>query len=228
MDNKATGPSSDRKAMALSRSDIYILLARVYRQEPDLELIRWAKGKPFLEIVDEMEIGLQNDFLETPDSALVESLATEFTRLFIGPGKHIPPYESIHHQIDGGGWGSLWGESTAQVNNFIKTTGLKLKPKYENLPDHISIELELLSELCKTEAKAYEENDYEGTLYILDMERKFIGGHLIKWAPLFCDKIIEETRSSFYKAMASLTKDFIKQEETTISSMIDSTLNEAI
>ena len=222
---EADGPSSDKKAMALHRSDIYRLLARVYREEPDLKLVSEAKSQSFQDALKEMNIGFENDFLKASDLALVESLAVEFTRLFVGPGKHIPPYESVHHKLNGGGWGSLWGESTAEVNKFIKTAGLELKQRYGNLPDHISVELEFLSEVCKTEAQAYEENEYEGTLYILDMEKKFIGKHLIKWTPIFCDKVRKETRSSFYKAMASLTKDFIKLEEKTVSSMIDSILN---
>ncbi|VAX16447.1 hypothetical protein MNBD_NITROSPINAE04-502 [hydrothermal vent metagenome] len=224
MAKEVKGPSSDNKTMALSRSDIYRLLARVYREEPDLRLIREAKNRSFQDALKEMNIGFENDFLKAPAPALVESLAVEYTRLFVGPGKHIAPYESVHHQLNGGGWGSLWGESTVEVNRFIKTAGLQLKKKYENLPDHISVELEFLSEVCKREAKACEENDYEGTLYILDMEGKFVNDHLIKWAPVFCDKVRKETRSSFYKTMALLTEEFIRLEEKTISSMIDSIL----
>jgi TorA maturation chaperone TorD len=224
---KAKGPSSDEQTMALHRSDIYRLLARVFRKEPDLDLIRGAKDKPFLEILDEMEIRFDDDFLDVPDETLVDILGLEYTRLFVGPGKHIPPYESVHHQLNGGGWGSLWGKSTAQVNSFMKTAGLELKQKYENLPDHISVEFEFISEVCKREAKAREQNDYEGTLYLLDMENKFIGDHLIKWTPVFCDKVIEETSSSFYKAMARLTKDYIKLDNETVGATIDSTLNKA-
>ncbi len=219
---EAAGPSSDKKAMALHRSYIYALLAKVYREPPDLELIRVAKEQSFRDTLKEMNIRFENDFLKAPDLALVESLAVEFTRLFVGPGKHIPPYESVHHQLNGGGWGSLWGESTAEVNSFIKSAGLKLKQKYENLPDHISIELEFLSEVCKREAQACEENDYEGTLYILDMEKKFVARYLGRWTAAFCDKVIEETESSFYKAMANLTKDFVEMEEKTIDFMITS------
>lgn len=226
MVNKAAGSSSDKKAMALYRSDIYRLLARVYREEPDLDLIRWAKDQSFREILDEMEIRFEDDFLDVPDEALIEILGLEFTRLFIGPGKHISPHESVHHEIDGGGWGNLWGLSTAEVNNFMKSAGLELNQQEGLLPDHISAELEFMATVNKMEAQTRGKNDYEGTLYLLDMEKKFLKWHLAKWTPIFCDKVICETQSSFYRAMATVLKEFVELDENRVDSVITSVSSE--
>ncbi len=75
-------------------------------------------------------------------------------------------------------------------------------------------------EAAKREAQAWEENDNDGVLYCLKMEKKFIEEHLIKWLPVFCDKVISEAEMAFYREMAKLTKSFIEFEKETINKYI--------
>ncbi|GBE05880.1 hypothetical protein BMS3Abin10_01521 [bacterium BMS3Abin10] len=44
------------------------------------------------------------------------------------------------------------------------------------------------------------------------MEKKFIEEHLLKWIPIFCDKVITWAELPFYREMAKLTKFFIEFE----------------
>lgn len=208
---------------ARQRSDIYGFLALIYRTEITKTLLKQIKEPDFLSVLSDMGAELEDDFLQVSEDKLIEELAVEYTRLFLGPGKHISPHESIHHDTGDGDWGRLWGKSTVEVKKFIETAGLEYKSEYSGLPDHISVELEFMQEATKREAQAWEEKDSEGAIYCIKMEKKFIEEHLTKWIPIFCDKVITGAELPFYKEMAKLTGQFLRFE----SKEIDKYLMEA-
>jgi TorA maturation chaperone TorD len=205
---------------AQERSNIYGLLSLIYRQEPTSALIQQMKDPVFRECMASAGIKLDEEFLGQPEEKLIEDLAVEYTRLFLGPGKHISPHESVHHARDDGDWGKLWGKSTVEVKKFIETAGLEYKSEYSGLPDHISVELEFMQEVTKRETQAWKEKDRGGAIYCLKMEKKFIDEHLEKWIPLFCDKIISEAKFSFYREMSRLAKSFIEFESKIINNYL--------
>ncbi len=201
---------------AKQRSNIYGLLALIYRAEINKELLKNIKDPGFLDVLSEMGAVLEDDFLDKSDEDLIEDLAVEYTKLFLGPGKHISPHESIHHERDDGDWGQFWGKSTVEIKKFIETAGLEYKDDFTGLPDHISVELEFMQRASAREAQAREEGNNEELLYCLKMEKKFIEEHLLKWVPVFCDKIISDAELSFYREIAKVTKHFMKFEEEEI------------
>lgn len=201
---------------ANERSNIYGLLAIIFFKEPTGTILRQIRNPKFLEVLSDLEIRLEDDFLSRPEEKLIEDLSIEYTRLFLGPGKHISPHESVHHERDDSDWGRLWGKATVEVKKFIEASGLEYKSEYSGLPDHISVELEFMHEVIKREAQAWKDKDRDGALYCLKIEKKFIEEHLIKWIPFFCDKIITEGELSFYREMAKLTKKFIEFEREEI------------
>lgn len=201
---------SEMKAMATHRSNIYGLLAMLYRQEPTRDLLKRVRGPQFLEVLSQWGGELDDDFMTRPEDDLLEEMAVEYTRLFLGPGKHISPHESVHHEREDGQWGQLWGASTVEVRKFIEGTGLRYETEYRGLPDHISVELELLEALTRREEEAWAKDDEEGAGRCLDMERRFLDEHLIRWVVPFCDKVIAAAELSFYRTLASLTKKFIE------------------
>jgi TorA maturation chaperone TorD len=204
------------------RSNIYGFLSSMFREEISAERLRQIKGPAIKKVLSEM--GVQYDIFSQKDQdQLLEDLAVEYARLFLGPDKHISPHESLHHQRDDGDWGTHWGGSTVDVKKFIETTGLEYKQEYSGMPDHISVELDFMKEAAGREAQAIEEKDWEGALYCQKMEKKFICDHLIKWIPAFCDKIISQAEISFYGDLADVTKDFITLESEEIDQSISAT-----
>jgi TorA maturation chaperone TorD len=202
--------------IATGRSNIYGLLATLFREELTPDHLRQLKTSGFIEALSEQGEGLGEDFFGRSEGELIEDLAVEYTRLFIGPGRHISPHESVHHERDDGDWGRLWGADTVEVKKFIESAGLQYRPEYSGLPDHISVELEFMHEVTKREAKAWEEEKREDALYLLKMEKKFMDRHLIKWIPSFCDKVISEAELSFYREVARLTRNFIELDKEEI------------
>ncbi len=206
-----------RTAEAGQRSNVYGLLATVYRQEVTLELLHQIKDSQFLGVLSGLEIQLGDDFFKKPEEELLEEMAVEYTRLFLGPGKHVSPHESVHLQRDDAGQGQLWGESTVEVKKFIESAGLDYTSEYKGLPDHISVELEFMQQVTLREEQAWGENDKDGALYCLKIEKKFVEEHLVRWIPIFCDKVIREAELPFYREMATLTKNFMEFEKAEIN-----------
>lgn len=56
-----------------------------------------------------IDVDLGESFYNDPESELAEALVDEFTRLFIGPGRHISAHELIFTKVDLGG---LWWART--------------------------------------------------------------------------------------------------------------------
>ncbi len=211
---------TDMAETAKQRSNVYSLLATIFHKELTTPLLKQIKDPKFLGVLSEQGVQLENDILQKPEDEVIEDLAVEYTRLFLGPGKHISPHESVHHERDDGDWGKLWGKDTVLVKKFIETAGLEYKSEYTGIPDHVSVELEFMQQVTKREAQAWEEKDNDGALYCLKMEKKFIEEHLVPWLPLFCDKVIKDAELSFYREMAKLTKNFIELEKEEIDNYL--------
>ncbi len=208
-------------ASARYRSNIYGFLAAVYRQEATSDLLQRIKDPQFLGVLSDLGIKLDNSFSYKPEAELLEDLAVEYTRLFLGPGKHISPHESVHHQREDGQNGKLWGASTVETKKFIESLGLSYKPEYTGLPDHISVELELMQQITQREEQAWAEGDKNTALKCLKKEKIFIKEHLARWIPDFCNKVIQEAELPLYRVMAKLTNNFIEFETKEIDDLGD-------
>ena len=199
--------------LANLRSTIYGFLAAIYRQEVSSDLLQHLKDPQFMGVLANLGIEINNGYFKKPERELLEDLAVEYTRLFLGPGKHISPHESVHHKKENTQSGQLWGESTAEVKKIIESSGLEYKTEYTGLPDHISVELEFMQQVILREEQAWKDDDKETALLCQENGKKFVDGHLARWVPNFCEKVIDAAESPFYREMAQLTRSFIEFEK---------------
>ena len=209
----ANSKKENIKELAGHRSNIYGFLAAVYRQELTSELYQQMKDNEFQEVLSSLGVKLNNGFFQNSEQELLENLAVEYTRLFVGPGKHISPHESVQHKKEGVQSGQLWGELTAEVKKIIESSGLEYTSEYTGMPDHISVELEFMQQVVRREAQAWGADDDETARLCLKNEKKFIDEHLCGWIPGFCEKVIETAEMPFYREMARLTLSFIEFEK---------------
>lgn len=201
---------------AKSRSEIYGLLAAVFREEPTEAFIKELRGPRLSGAFSDMQIDLGKKFYNDPGSEVEEALVLEFTRLFIGPDHHISAHESIFTEADSGA-GGLWGAKTVEVKKFIESTGLDYEPQFTGLPDHISVELEFMQKLTEWESDMWKQEDRNSAEYCLSVQRMFIEQHLSCWLPQFCDEVIAQAEIPFYRAMAELTKNYMEFEKQSIA-----------
>ena len=196
---------------AQMRSNIYGLLATVFREEPSEALIKELRDPRLSGVFSDMGVELGETFSNLPESTASGALGLEFTRLFVGPGRHISAHESIFAEMDGG-VSNLWGTTTVAVKNFIETTGLDYQPEFTGIPDHISVELEFMQKLTAWEAEKWSQQDQKKAEYCATVQRMFLDQHLLCWLPQFCDAVMEQAELPFYRSMAELTRNYMEFE----------------
>jgi len=113
-------------------------------------------------------VDMESIFGGKPDGELINELAVEYARLFIGPGHHIAPYATLYFGDMGA---SLWGPVTSWVKGFIEEAGFDYKPDFHDLPDHVSVELEFMQEITSRLAQARENGNDDGVLELADLSR---------------------------------------------------------
>ena len=216
-----TAPRNDMANMATARANVYGLLADVFREEPSEALLSKLGEPEFSGALQALNISFDEMFENTSQTQLVEDLAVEFTRLFIGPGSHISPNESMHTKARFGEPNAFWGVQTVAVKKFMEAAGIKLDDTFSGMPDHFSAEFEFMQRLLLKEAEAWGNEDHELGTNALKIEKRFYDEHLSQWVANFCDRVIEATENPFYKQFSEVAKGFIEFENETMKDLLD-------
>jgi TorA maturation chaperone TorD len=118
-----------------------------------------------------------------------EEIIADFDSLFISPEGDLPPLESLHAEGT---------NITESVTGFYYGTGLTFDEEYETLPDHISLEFLFMSYLIDIDNR--------------ELQQKFLEQHIANWVPYYCEKVMKQAKTLFYREIAEITKDFIDNE----------------
>lgn len=169
----------------IERAELYRLFSGLFMEEPTDEMLIQLK---------EM---FQMKFNETS-----HEIKMDFARIFLGPGKHFPPYESLYN-YPMGDKPRLWGKATEKVQAFYTSVGLMVDEEINLITDHISAELLFMSYLV--------ENG------LMEHQMRFLEEHLLKWIPEYCDEVRKHANTTFYKDVANLLKEFILSEHELMS-----------
>ncbi len=214
------GPAAEADRMAETarqRSQLYGFLAALYRHEPTADFLCRLREPAFSKALSNAGCRLESDVFDLLEDELADQLAVEFTRLFIGPGKHVSPHESVHRDTGGG---QLWGEATGEVMSFINRCGFAFSPEYLGLPDHISVEMEFMEALVAREAGAWGRNNPGEATKLLKLEKDFIDNHLGRWIPRFCREVMASADQTFYGKIAGLTAAFVESENKEMGRLV--------
>ncbi len=161
---------------ATARGNVYGFLAAVFRAEATVSMTQEIQNHGFPETLSALGLPPGDRLYDADPDKLAEDLALEFTKLFIGPGPHLSPYESTNIQGMNKLDATLWGPQTVK------------------------------------KAEAWAKPDEEFAANIVKFEERFLGEHLSQWAPMFCDKVIDQSEHPFYRGFAEVTKDFLEFE----------------
>jgi TorA maturation chaperone TorD len=181
------------------RSDAYKILAECYHS-PEEKLLQ-AIG----DLAAAGKIGL-DPLIQAASVNDVEALVMDHTRLFIGPYKLMaPPYGSVYLED-----GILMGNSTVSVEDFYRQEDMEVSD--QEVPDHITAELEFMYVLIGKEIEAIEAGDLDTANRYRQKQKSFLGLHLGTWIAEFTDKIQQEAQTEFYKTLGRITKQFINAD----------------
>ena len=184
---------------------VYKLLSKAFIREVDAKFLKQLRTECFYESLKNVGIDFGDEFLSQNEEELLENMAVEYARLFIVPGISFSPYESVYTEE------MLCGESTKQVGDFYRKCGVEIVDK-TFLPDHIGLELELMSYLKQKEAESWQDGGQDTSTKWMGLQKEFVREHLGKWAPRFFGLVEQGAEYLFYKGMAPLAKQILKLE----------------
>jgi TorA maturation chaperone TorD len=141
-------------------------------------------------------------------------LASDYTRLFIGPGKVLAmPWESAHFNDER----LLFQEQSTQVRAWYRRFGLETANDGREPEDHIGLELVFIAHLASQGLAALEAGNARGFAETLDAQRTFAETHLLKWAPAWCHEVETKARTDFFRAAAKLTRGVLSALTTRLA-----------
>lgn len=227
------------REIALKRSTIYAFLSSFYNAVPREEFVAKMLSESFQKELGELAkladgelregAELLEQFLrlnrERELEKLTEELAVEFTRLFRGIKKGYsppPPYESVYL-----GEGRVMGVATQKVMNHYLKAGFALNEEYGGPPDYIGTELKFLALASYREAESWKKGDKREALRLLKVQKTFLEEHVLAWVPKFCDVMLKEADTDFYRGVAKLTRGYLSQDVEQLKEILELAEGEA-
>ncbi len=199
--------------VAGQRGGVYGILAQVFLKEMDRALLRTLRAPELASALAELGLDPVDTLGQAPEAQVLEALAVDYAGLFLGPGPHVPPYESVFVGPDAGdGQGSLCGEPAVRMRRLAEEEGLEISPELTAIPDHLAVELEYMQRLASAEAEQWLAGDHAAAAAIREKQRVFLDEHLGRWLPAFVSRVAEASRSSFYRKMAELAGEFTAED----------------
>jgi TorA maturation chaperone TorD len=142
------------------------------------------------------------------DNKQLDIIDQEFETLFSIPGpKYNPPISAMY-------WDNrvkaLQGPSTINAVEYYKKTKFNYLEYQNFVPDHISIELLFLSNICNSLSAALKNDDTILVMKVLSVARSFLDKHMLYWINKFQRKILQIKSITFYPNVIKITTDNIK------------------
>lgn len=205
----------DAIAAALAnRSFVYTYLWRAFAAEPDEALLTAVASDQALEECailagEESRAAQEQRALASTASAsdALEVLKSDYTRLFIGPGKlPAPPWESVYVA----GEDLLFQPSTLEVRDAYRKAGYQATGYPHEADDHLATELGFVEALAKDSQAAYDAGDSAKLRLLLSQQTMFLAQHLNVWLPQFVERLLNTESpkfGEFYPRFAVLARE---------------------
>lgn len=130
-------------------------------------------------------------------------LKADYTRLFVGTVQlPLSPWESVYYSEER----LLFQESTMDVRRWYRRFGLEPINLRKEPDDHIGLELAFIAHLARHALNALESGDKKALEILIGAQRDFSRKHLMVWAPLWCEQMVEHAYTPFYRGLALILR----------------------
>lgn len=175
---------------ALERQRLYAFFSRLWVKEPDAEFRATLAGPLGHELLG--------------GAPQLEALDEDFTHLTV---VNLVPYESFYRREDG----QIEAGGANPAAAFLQRHGLEVELANARslAPDHLGIELEVLSVLCRHEQEALEHENGRLALAARRAQRQFLAEHVLTWAPTYLFAAMRNAHTTTYRQGAEATLQFL-------------------
>jgi putative dimethyl sulfoxide reductase chaperone len=135
------------------------------------------------------------------ESGQLALLKSDYNALFVGPDQLLAyPWESVYLSEEH----LIFDVQTLEVREIYRRFGLQAPSTNREPDDHIGLELAFLVHLCSLGLDACERGDIDAFESSLQAQRGFLGDHVLRWAPTFMQRVIDNAATDFYRGVAYL------------------------
>lgn len=170
-------------------------LLRSLRQENGLLLglqLQSPAGRESLQAMTAAFEGLP----ETLDQAIIDQYAADYADIYLTNGYDASPHESVWLDEDH----LMRQEPMFQVRAYYQRHGLTAGNWQTRPEDHLALELQFLAHLFEPERGD-----------TLAEAARFMDEHLLRWLPLFSQRVAERCRTRFFAALSPLTNAYCQE-----------------
>lgn len=217
-------PPSETEKVNTTRAAIYTFLSRAFRVEVDENFLQSIVAiEPTIRSLADSQNGEEEE-LEEGGRELLEfarkvkglsdhergrlltDLAVEYASTFLGVGlEHVYLVESVYLGKDH----LLYEEPFHAVLEAYKSLGFEKAKDFSEPEDHVAVEFDFMAKLCQWTSQNLEKQDIENAIAYLNLQKEFLGDHVLRWVPDLCRKLGDAATTGFYKALAHLTLGFV-------------------
>lgn len=144
----------------------------------------------------------------------LQTLLVDYTRLFLGPVQALArPY------------GSFWlsqrsnpaPDSATALLDLYREGGFEIDEAFQELPDHVAVELEFLYLLNFTCNPARAAGRTDEVSDLVRLKQRLLGEHLGVWISPFAAAVKAGAETAFYRELAEFTERFLAMEASSLA-----------
>jgi anaerobic sulfite reductase subunit A len=219
---------AEYSALIANRENLYRLLGRIYKVEVDQPLLNQLKGMCFPAESGEVGLGkgyrMLEEYLRHPGWDPLTDLAVDYAKVFLGAGMISEnaaayPYESVYTSPKR----LIMQDARDQVVAAYRAKGMNKAETLDFPEDHIALELEFMAYMCHETQHVLITQDWATVACCFKEQMDFLTQHLLNWVPVFCADVEKFAGTEFYKAVAQITKGYLRLECVILEDMIAET-----
>ncbi|GAA0277181.1 TorD/DmsD family molecular chaperone [Halobacterium noricense] len=206
--------SLDQQALYDARLELVDYLVDALYDTPEAafveRLLDGGLDTPADSINDDLDAGFEylHEFVEENEGrdveAVVDDLAKEFTRVFVGPRPPVQPHETYYREDT-----DFLSSGLAEVDASYGAAGWKVPESISEEADYVGVELLFLRNLLRRQQAGEEE--------AVGFERVFLDEHLSTWLDAYLDDVVEATDEPFYLAAVHVLRGFVAFERDLVA-----------
>lgn len=191
---------------AAARGRLYAFFSRLWVRELDDSFVEAVKSALGRELLPDFWASEEPRLLEHPTERQA-AFDADYVHLTV---VNLVPYESFFRREDG----QLEAGAVNPVSVFLRRYGFEvdLAAARSLAPDHLGIELEVLSVLCDREREAQAEGREAYAAVVRGVQRDFLAQHLLAWAPVYLFAARRNARTALYRDGAAATLEFLHSD----------------
>ena len=144
-------------------------------------------------------------------------LATDFAGVFLGIRHEVVPHPSESAYSNSGRL--VYQKERDEVMAMYREAGLDKVSDFTEPEDHVALELGFMARLARETASALEANRINEARRYLELQKRFLNKHLMKWVPRLCADVLKAAASEFYQGVALVTRGYVSEDASTVEDL---------